>query len=89
MARQNINIGTSANSRNGDSIRNAFSKVNDNFTELYATLAASSLTELAQDYAAAMLTNGTHSGVNVVYNDSANTLNISVTIDGGTATTTF
>jgi hypothetical protein len=35
MAKQNINIGTAANSRNGDSIRTAFSKVNDNFTELY------------------------------------------------------
>jgi len=89
MARQNINIGTSANSRNGDSIRNAFSKVNDNFTELYATLATSSLTELAQDYAAAMFTSGTHSGVNVVYNDSTNKLNMTVTIDGGTASTTF
>jgi hypothetical protein len=35
MAKQNINIGTAANSRNGDSIRTAFSKVNNNFTELY------------------------------------------------------
>ena len=89
MAKQNINIGTAANSRNGDSIRTAFSKVNDNFTELYDTLAVSSLTELAQYYAAAMLTNGTHSGVNVEYIDSTNKLNITVTIDGGTATSTF
>lgn len=35
MAKQNINIGTSANSRNGDPIRNAFDKVNQNFTEIY------------------------------------------------------
>jgi hypothetical protein len=38
MAKQNINIGTAANSRNGDSIRTAFSKVNDNFTELYSQI---------------------------------------------------
>ena len=89
MARQNINVGSRANDKAGDPLRTAFTKINDNFVELYATLSVSSLTDLAQDYAAAMLTNGTHSGVNVAYNDSANTLNISVTIDGGTASTTF
>ena len=89
MARQNINVGSKANDKAGDPLRTAFTKINDNFTELYATLSVSSLTELAQDYAAAMLTNGSHSGVNVAYNDSANTLNISVTIDGGTASTVF
>ena len=89
MARQNINVGSKANDKAGDPLRTAFTKINDNFTELYATLSVSSLTELAQDYAAAMLTNGAHSGVNVAYNDSANTLNISVTIDGGTASTVF
>jgi hypothetical protein len=89
MAKQTINVGNYQNDKAGDALRTAFIKVNDNFDELYATLAVSSLTELAQDYAAAMLTNGTHSGVNVVYNDSANTLNITVTIDGGTASTTF
>jgi hypothetical protein len=89
MAKQTINVGNYQNDKAGDALRTAFIKVNENFDELYATLAVSSLTELAQDYAAAMLTNGTHSGVNVVYNDSANTLNITVTIDGGTASTTF
>ena len=70
-------------------MRDAFKMVNDNFDELYAILAVSSLTELAQDYAAAMLTGGTHSGVNVEYIDSTNKLNITVTIDGGAASTTF
>ena len=36
MAQQNINIGTSANKGDGDPIRTAFTKVNANFTELYA-----------------------------------------------------
>jgi hypothetical protein len=35
MAKQNINIGTAANSGNGDPLRTAFTKVNENFTELY------------------------------------------------------
>ena len=36
MAQQNINIGTSANKGDGDPLRTAFDKINDNFTELYA-----------------------------------------------------
>jgi hypothetical protein len=91
-----INVGTAPDAKNGDKLRDAFININDaidrvdsNFTELYATLAVSSLTELAQDYAATMLTTGTHSGVNVEYIDSTNKLNITVTIDGGTASTTF
>ena len=36
MAKKIINIGRSANDKSGDPIRVAFSKVNDNFTELYA-----------------------------------------------------
>lgn len=35
MAKQTINIGTFANDNTGDTVRDAFDKVNDNFTELY------------------------------------------------------
>ena len=35
MAKQTINIGTTANDGTGDPIRAAFGKVNDNFTEIY------------------------------------------------------
>ena len=35
MAKQTINVGTAANTRNGDTIRDAFVKTNANFTELY------------------------------------------------------
>ena len=38
MAKQIINVGTAANSKNGDSLRSAFQKVNANFTELYTQL---------------------------------------------------
>lgn len=36
MAKQTINIGTAPNSRNGEPLRTAFNKINQNFTELYA-----------------------------------------------------
>lgn len=40
MAKQVINIGTTANDGTGDPLRTAFDKVNDNFTELYSDDAA-------------------------------------------------
>jgi hypothetical protein len=40
MSQLNINIGQAANDKTGDTIRVAFSKVNANFTELYATTGA-------------------------------------------------
>lgn len=40
MTKQVINIGSSANSRNGDPLRTAFDKVNQNFTELYSAVGA-------------------------------------------------
>ena len=36
MAKQTINLGTSANKGDGDPLRTAFDKVNDNFDELYS-----------------------------------------------------
>jgi len=36
MAQQNIDIGTSAGDGEGDTLRTAFDKINDNFTELYS-----------------------------------------------------
>ena len=38
MAKQIVNLGTSANKGDGDPLRTAFDKVNDNFTELYLDL---------------------------------------------------
>jgi hypothetical protein len=38
MAKQTINVGTTANDKKGDSLRAAFQKVNANFTELYTQL---------------------------------------------------
>ena len=89
MAKQTINIGQTANDRSGDPLRTAFDKVNQNFTELYNIVGVTSLTELAQDYAAEMFTSGTQSGITVEYNDANNSMNLTVVIDGGNASTTF
>jgi len=50
MAKQTINVGTTANDRTGDPLRTAFTKVNENFTELYsnvATLSSSVVTDIS------------------------------------------
>lgn len=39
MAKQTIGIGTTANDGTGDSLRDAYDKCNDNFTELYNGIA--------------------------------------------------
>lgn len=36
MTKQVINVGTGPNSKNGDPLRNAFIKINENFNEVYA-----------------------------------------------------
>jgi len=91
MAKQTINVGTTANDRKGDSLRAAFQKVNANFTELYNLTGATSLTELAQDYAAQMFVNGAHEGISVEYDDANNKFNLTVAqdFDGGAASTVF
>ena len=40
MAKQTVNLGTSANKGDGDPLRTAFTKVNSNFTELYPRVEA-------------------------------------------------
>lgn len=92
MAKQLINLGT-ADQGNGDPLRTAFAKVNSNFNELYTLTGgtAADLKELAQDYAADMFVNGTHSGLTATYDDTNNALNLvlDLNIDGGDATTEF
>ena len=38
MAQQTVGIGSSANDGTGDPLRTAFTKINENFTEVYASL---------------------------------------------------
>ena len=78
MAKQTINIGSSPNKGDGDPLRSAFDKINDNFTELYTLTGgtAAELKELSQDYVSEMIVNATHSGISVAYNDTGNTLSL-------------
>ena len=81
MAKLNINIGSSANDKTGDPLRTAFSKVNANFTELYAlTGSAESVQELVQDYAVPLLTHAGHSGISFVYDDVLNKIVATVSV---------
>ena len=48
MAKQTINTGTSNDAGNGDNLRTAFTKINENFSELY-TLTGSSNTAALKD----------------------------------------
>lgn len=90
MAKQTINIGTALNAKDGDTVRDAFNKTNQNFDELYILAGqGSELQELAQDYAASMFTAGTHSGVTAAYDDENNKINLTVVVDGGNAATIF
>ncbi len=90
MAKQVINLGT-PDQGNGDPLRTAFNKVNENFTELYNYVGVTNLTELAQDYAAQMFVNGSHEGASVEYDDVNNKLNIIIAqdYDGGAASTVY
>lgn len=92
MAKKTINIGSGANSGNGDPLRVAFSKINDNFTELYALNGSGDspdLTELVEDYIGNMLQHSTLVGITATYNDTDNKLNFTVNIDGGNASSSF
>lgn len=75
-----INTGTTANSGNGDSIRAAFGKVNQNFEELSLLIGSTGTTflELVEDAAAELFVHDGHSGFYVVYDDENNRLEFSV-----------
>ena len=47
MAYQTVNIGSSANDGTGDQLRTAFDKINDNFSEVYAELGGTSLSNVS------------------------------------------
>lgn len=49
MAQQTIDIGTGPDDNTGDHLRGAFTKVNDNFDELYLATSGSGITAIVQD----------------------------------------
>lgn len=81
MAIQYVNTGSGPNSNDGDSIRSAFNKVNQNFDELTTLIGttATNFTELAQDAAASLLVHSSHTGLTAVYDDALNIIELQVT----------
>ena len=57
MAKQTINLGTTANDGNGDNLRSAMDKCNDNFTELYGANSVSSNMALSGNTVSTYATN--------------------------------
>jgi hypothetical protein len=80
MAIRFINTGTSANAGNGDSIRTAFGKVNENFLEIADLLGSTGTTflELVEDATADLMIHSGHSGFTVTYDDETDRLLFSV-----------
>jgi hypothetical protein len=58
MSKQTINIGTTPNDGTGDSIRDAFDKVNDNFDEIYTKIGFLDYADLATQTTPISLTGG-------------------------------
>ena len=58
MAKETINIGTSANDGTGDTLRVAFGKTNNNFSELYTDVDNLKITVVQSDDLAAVATSG-------------------------------
>jgi hypothetical protein len=96
MAKQTINLGTSVNKGDGDPLRTAFSKINDNFTELYTALG---LNDTTLNLGAFEFTGSTMSTTDnspiiidqilIVRSDLTIDGNITATIDGGNAATVY
>ena len=76
MAKQTINLGTSANKGDGDPLRTAFDKVNDNFDEVYGLLGAEGGD--TDDVVAPMLVHNDHTNITVTRDDAANKIIFSV-----------
>ena len=97
MTQLKINTGLTPNDKSADSLYSAFNKVNANFTELYGLAGTGTggvLTqEMVQDYAASMISNGTHTGITIVYDDAANVIDFTVesllNLDGGSASSVY
>lgn len=74
MAKQTINLGTSANKGDGDPLRTAFDKVNDNFDEVYSLLGEGD----TDDIIAPMLVHNDHTNITVTRDDNNDKIIFSV-----------
>ena len=81
MAKQIVNVGATPNDRDADSIRVAFSKINQNFTELYTSLGLDSggLNLGAFEFTGSTITTTDSSGITI---DQAVTVTSDLTVSG-------
>jgi hypothetical protein len=85
MARQNINIGSSANDGTGDPLRTAFDKINDNFVELYGSDNNINTLDANLDVNNFAITTGVTNGDITVTPNGTGNINLgSITINGST-----
>ena len=83
MARQGINIGSSANDGTGDPLRTAFDKINDNFVELYGSDNDLNTLDANLDLNNFAITTGvTNGNITVTPNGTGNISLGSITING-------
>lgn len=82
MAKLEINLGTAPNSRDGDNLRSAFAKVNDNFTELYTALGLAADANLnlgAFEFTGSTITTTDSTAITI---DQATTVTSDLTVSG-------
>ena len=85
MARQVINIGTTANDGTGDPLRTAFDKINDNFVELYGADNNLNTLDANLDVNNYVITTGiTNGNITITPNGTGNINLGSITINGST-----
>src|SRR6056300_1253112 len=85
MARQAINIGTTANDGTGDPLRTAFDKINDNFAELYGADNNLNTLDANLDVNGYVITTGvTNGNITITPNGTGNINLGALTINGST-----
>jgi hypothetical protein len=85
MARQVINIGTTANDGTGDPLRTAFDKINDNFAELYGGDNDLNTLDANLDVRTYSITTGVTNGDITITPNGTGNINLgSITINGST-----
>ena len=84
MAILYINTGSYSNAGDGDSLRTAFNKINNNFVELTTLLGstATEVTELVQDRVETMFVHSSHTGLTALYDDAADKIVLTVLASG-------
>lgn len=73
MAQQTINIGSAANDGTGDNLRDAFDKINDNFSEVYTELGGTSLSNLTFS-GNTIISDNSNGDINLAPNGTGNTV---------------